>query len=99
MSHWSKGKVTLEQGFDNGRIVSRPSSVNLGRIESSWGKGLLERWVLGWWSHQMRFMKGSSRKKREISSNGVTRQAMGEGFGNNLPSVIRDQKRIQNPPW
>jgi len=47
----------------------------------------------------MFFMKGSSRKKRELSSNGVSRKAMGEGFENNLPSVVRDQKRIQNPPW
>jgi hypothetical protein len=98
MSHWSKGKVTLEQGFENGRIVRNTSSINLGRIEYSWGKGLLERWVMGWWSHQMIFMKGSSRKKRELSSNGVAKKAMGEGFGNNLSSVIRAQKRIQNPP-
>jgi hypothetical protein len=45
MIHWSEGKVTLEQGFDNERIM-RPSSVNLRRIESSLWKRFRERWVL-----------------------------------------------------
>jgi hypothetical protein len=47
MSHWSEGKVTLKQGFDNGGIMRRPSSVNLGRLESSLGKGFREMWFLG----------------------------------------------------
>jgi hypothetical protein len=62
MSHWGKGKVTVEKGFDNGGVKRRLSSVNLGRLESSRGKGLLERQILGWWSHQMSFMNSSSRK-------------------------------------
>jgi hypothetical protein len=38
VSHWSKGKGTLEKGFDNGRFERRPSSVNLRRLESSLGE-------------------------------------------------------------
>jgi hypothetical protein len=76
--------------------MRRPSSVNLRRLESSGGKGW---WVLGWWSRQMSFMEGSSRMERELPSNGVVRQAMGKGFGiKACQSVVRAQKRIQNPP-
>jgi len=34
VSHWSKGKGTLEKGLDNERLERRPSSVNLRRLES-----------------------------------------------------------------
>jgi hypothetical protein len=60
MSHWCKGKITVEKGFDNEGVERRIYVVNLGRFESSRGKGLLGRWILGWWSHQMSF--NSSRK-------------------------------------
>jgi hypothetical protein len=83
----------LEQGFDRG-VMRRSSSVNLRRLESSWGKGW---WVLGWWSHRMSFMKGSSRMERELPSSGIVGQVR-ERLWDNLPSVVRVRKRIQNPP-
>jgi hypothetical protein len=99
VSHWSKGKGTLEKGFDNGRLERRPSSVNLRRFESPWGKSLKGRQILGRWSHQMSFKKSSSRVEGEHPSSGVTRKARGKGFGMvACQSVVRARKRIQNPP-
>jgi hypothetical protein len=60
VSHWSKGKGTVEKGFDNERLEGRPSSVDLRRFEPPWGKRLKGRRVLGRWSHQMSFKKSSS---------------------------------------
>jgi hypothetical protein len=37
VSHWRKGKGTMEKGFDNGRLEGRCSSVNLRRFEPPWG--------------------------------------------------------------
>jgi hypothetical protein len=37
-SHWSKGKGTVEKGFDNGRLEGRSSLVNLRRLEPPKGK-------------------------------------------------------------
>jgi hypothetical protein len=49
VSHWSKGKGTMEEGFNNGRLERRASLVNLRRLEpprrKTFGKGrFLERW-------------------------------------------------------
>jgi hypothetical protein len=99
VSHWSKGKGTLEKGFDNGRLERRPSSVNLRRFESSWGEIINGRRILGRWSRQMSFKKSSSRVEGERPSSGVSRKARGKGFGMvACQSVIRARKRIQNPP-
>jgi hypothetical protein len=57
----------MEKGFDNGGVKRRLSLVNLGTFESSWGKGLLERWILGSWSRHISFMKGSSIKGKGTS--------------------------------
>jgi hypothetical protein len=46
VSHWSKGKGTVAEGFDNGRLEGRPSSVDLRRFEPPWGKGLEDE---GFW--------------------------------------------------
>jgi hypothetical protein len=46
VSHWSKGKGTLEKGFDNGRLERKPSSVNFRRFEPLWGEVLREE---GFW--------------------------------------------------
>jgi hypothetical protein len=61
--------------------MRRYSSVNLGRIKPSLGKCLLERWVLRLWSHQMNFMKISSKVKRELPSNGVARKLRVKDLG------------------
>jgi hypothetical protein len=59
-----------------------------------------ERLVLGRWSHQMNFKRNSSRVEGECPSSGVARQVRGKGFGMvACQSVVRVQKRIQNPPW
>jgi len=50
VSHWSKWKGTMEKGFDNEILEGRPSSVNLRRFESPWGKRIKGRRVLGRWS-------------------------------------------------
>jgi hypothetical protein len=50
----------------------RPSSVNLRRPESSRGKTLIGRWILGWWSHYMSFKKISSRVEGGKNLSGVT---------------------------
>jgi hypothetical protein len=57
----------MEKGFDNGGVKWRISSVNLGRLESSRGKGLLGRWILGWWSHQMSFISSKEGKGKGTS--------------------------------
>jgi hypothetical protein len=44
--HWSKGKGTMEKGFDNRRLEGRPSLVDLRRFEPPRGKGLEEE---GFW--------------------------------------------------
>jgi hypothetical protein len=95
MSHCGEGKETLEQGFDNGRVMRRPSSVNLRRFESSWAKG---RCILGRRRSQISFMKASSIMERELSSDGVAKQAMGRGFEKKTCQIVnRARKRIQNP--
>jgi len=71
----------LEKGFDNEILERRPSSVNLRRLESSRGKSLMGRWIMGWWSRQMSFKKSSSRVEGELPSSGVTRKARDKGFG------------------
>jgi hypothetical protein len=38
VSHWIKGKGTMEQVFDNERLEGRPSSVDLRRFEPPWGE-------------------------------------------------------------
>jgi hypothetical protein len=57
LSHWSKGKGTLEKGFDNMRLERRTYLVNLRRCESPWGKSINGRWILGRWSHHMSFKR------------------------------------------
>jgi hypothetical protein len=57
----------VEKGFDNGGVKWRLSSVNLGRLESSRGKGLLGRQILGWWSRQMSFNSSKERKGKGTS--------------------------------
>jgi hypothetical protein len=52
----------VEEGFDNGRLEGRPSSVDLRRFEPPWGKRLRRGRVLGRWSHQMSFKKSSSKR-------------------------------------
>jgi hypothetical protein len=84
VSHWSKGKGTVEKGFDNGRLERRPSSVNLRRFESPWGKSLKGRWILGRWSRQMSFKKSSSKVEGERPSSGVARKAR-ERLWDSLP--------------
>jgi hypothetical protein len=78
VSHWSKGKGTVEEGFDNGRLERRPSLVNLRRLEPLRAKRLGRGRVMGRWSRQMSFKRGSSRKvERECSLGGFARQAKG----------------------
>jgi hypothetical protein len=55
--------------------------VSFGRFESSRGKGLLGRRILGWWSHQMSFISSRKERERELPSSGVARKARGKGFG------------------
>jgi len=38
--HWFKGDITVEKSFDNEGIKWKISSINLGRLKSSRGKGL-----------------------------------------------------------
>jgi len=40
----------VEEGFDNERLERRPSSVDLGRFEPPWGKGLGEE---GFWEGEV----------------------------------------------
>jgi hypothetical protein len=47
----------------------------------------------------MSFVKGSSRMGRELPSSGVAKKVVVKGFGiKSCQSVVRDRKRIQNPP-
>jgi hypothetical protein len=57
VSHWSKRKGTMEEGFDNGRLERRSSLVNLGRLEPPKGQRLGRGRVMGRWSCQMRFKR------------------------------------------
>jgi hypothetical protein len=84
VSHCGERKATLEKGFDNRRIMRRPSSVNLRRLESSRGKGW---WVLGWSSCQMSFMKGSSRMERELPQMESPGKLWVKVLGSNLAKV------------
>jgi hypothetical protein len=43
----------MKKLFDNRGMERRPSLVSFGRFESSRGKGLSGRRILGWWSRQM----------------------------------------------
>ena len=55
--------------------------------------------VIPQWSHQMNFMKVSSRVEGELPSSGVTKKSRGKVFGNeSCQNVVREWKRIQNPP-
>jgi hypothetical protein len=47
--HWSKGKGIVEEGFENGRLEGRPSSVDLRRFEPPRGKRIKRRRVMGRW--------------------------------------------------
>jgi hypothetical protein len=62
------------------------------RLIKGWKGEIRERWVLGRWSHQMN--QEESRVEGEHPSSG----GKGKGFGIAFQSVIRVQKRIQNPP-
>jgi hypothetical protein len=82
VSHWSKRKGTMEEGFNNGRLERRPSLVNLRRLEPPRGKRFGKGRVLGRWSRQMSFKMSSSRKvERERPLGGVTRKAKGKALG------------------
>jgi hypothetical protein len=72
--HWSKGKGTVEKGFDNGRLLRRPSLVNIRRFEPPLGKTLKGRRVLGRWSCQMSFKKSSSKVEGGHPLAGVVRK-------------------------
>jgi hypothetical protein len=78
--HWSKGKATMEKGFENKRFKGRPFLINLRRLEYPWGKGLMGRWVLGRWRYEMSIKKRTSRVEGEHRSIGVSWQARSEGF-------------------
>jgi hypothetical protein len=80
MIHWCKWEITVKKLFYNRGMERRPCLVSFGRFESSKGKGLLGRRILGWRSHQMSFMKISSRKEkeRELTSSGVARKDRGK---------------------
>jgi len=70
--HWIKGKGTLENRFDNGRIKRRPYLVELRRLEPPMGKILGRGRVLGGCIHQMRFNMISTRNmEREHPLGGV----------------------------
>jgi hypothetical protein len=61
MSHWCKWEITVKNLFDNGGVERRTSLVSFGRFESSKGKGLPRKRILGWWSRQVSL--NSSRKE------------------------------------
>jgi hypothetical protein len=99
MSHWCKWEMIVEKSFDKGGVKWRLSSINLGRLEPSKGKGLLGRRNLRWWSRQMSFSSSRKERERELPSSGVAKQARGKGFGiKACQSVVRARKRIQNLP-
>jgi hypothetical protein len=86
VSHWRKGKGTIEDGFDNMRLERRPSLVNLRRLEPPRGKRLGRGRVLVGWSRHMSFKKISSRKvERECPLGGVTGKDKGLRLRDNLP--------------
>jgi hypothetical protein len=80
VGHWRNDKGTLEKGFDDVIFEKRPSSINLRRLESPWGKSLKGRWIMRWWSHHMSFKKSPSRVEGECPSSGVVEQATSKGF-------------------
>jgi hypothetical protein len=80
--HWSKGKGTLKEGFDNKRLEGRPSLVYLIRFEPPKGKMIRRGRVLGRWSRKMSFKKRSSKKvESERPLGGFSRQAREEDLG------------------
>jgi hypothetical protein len=72
----------MENGFNNERLESRPSLVDLRRLEPPWAKRFGSGRVLGRWIRQTSFKKISSRKaERERPLGGVARQAKGKALG------------------
>jgi hypothetical protein len=80
----------MKKVFDNGILDRRPSLVDLRRFESFLGKSVKGRWILGIWSHQMKFNKRSLKMEGECPSNGFVGKYRGKGFGMvAFQSVIR----------
>jgi hypothetical protein len=85
--------------FDNGGMEMRPSLVSFGRFESSRGKGLSGKRIMGWWSHYMSFSSSRKEGEMEIPSSGVARKAKGKYLViKACQDVVRARKRIQNHP-
>jgi hypothetical protein len=76
--------------------MMRPSSVNLGRLESSLGKGFKGMWILRLWSHQMS-LEISSKGERELPLGGFARKTR-KRIWDNFPSVIMGQKGFKILP-